>query len=31
MFKHKNNLDIPEIKAKTKDGVRLYEYHSFFF
>ena len=25
MFKHKTDLNIPEIKAKTTDGVRLYE------
>ena len=25
MFKHKTDLNIPEIKAKTTDGIRLYE------
>jgi len=25
MFQHKNNLDIPDISAKTSDGIRLYE------
>ena len=25
MFKHKLDLNIPEIKAKTTDGIRLYE------
>ena len=25
MFKHKLDLNIPEISAKTNDGIRLYE------
>ena len=25
MFKHKTDLNIPDIKATTKDGIRLYE------